>query len=127
MPCLPLNCIIFRQHENILKKYENDKEVNKDFKHVTDCIDKIEYQYPEPGRFVTNCTVCTDAPSCHDDCAYEKDEDKVHCSAMDSSGLCMHCKCHWSKHQNMKYKLGQESHKQISFRFFNFILTKLEQ
>ena len=24
-------------------------------------------------------------------------------------GHCMHCKCHWSKHTNMKYKPGKKS------------------
>ena len=100
---------MFRQHKNILQKHKNDKELNKDFKHETDCIDKIEHLYPEPGYFVTNCTQCPNAPSCHDKCIYERDEDKDKCSAMDSSGYCIKCKCHWSKHQNMTYRLGRES------------------
>ena len=65
-----------RQHENILKKFQNDKDVNKDFKHETDVIDSIDEQYPEEGYFVTNCTKCTNAPSCHDKCIYENDSDK---------------------------------------------------
>ena len=107
----------FRQEEDILQKYKNDKNVNKDFKHVVDCVD-IDIVYTNPGKFVTNCTVCHGIPSCHDDCVYEKDGDKKHCSAMDNNGDCMHCKCHWSKHTNMKYKLGKESHTQTYINFY---------
>lgn len=80
--------------------------MNKDFKHETEVIDNLDFQYPEDGYFVTNCTQCTNAPSCHDKCIYEKDEDKDKCSAMNrSTGYCQYCNCHWSKHSNMKYKI----------------------
>ena len=51
---LPLRCQmpkdILRKEENILIQYQNDKELNKDFKHETEVIDNLDFQYPEDGQ-----------------------------------------------------------------------------
>ena len=97
----------------MLEGFINKKNINKDYTTEVWVPKIIKVQYTQKGVFVTNCTQCTDAPSCHDNCIYEKDEDKKHCSAMESSGNCRHCKCHWSAHTNMDHKLIMEKEKKI--------------
>lgn len=52
------------------------------------------------SKYVTNCMKCN--MTCHAICAYDNNEDKVKCSAMDSEGQCRICtnNCHWSSHHN---------------------------
>ena len=104
---------MFRIEKNLLEDFINKKNINKDYTTEVEVPKVIKVQYKQNGRFVTNCTECTDALSCHDDCVYERDEDKKHCSAMESSGNCRHCKCHWSAHRNMTHKLVMEKEKKI--------------
>lgn len=54
------------------------------------------------GRHVTNCMICF--YTCHEKCAYENNEDKVHCSAM-HKGYCRKCTghCIWYVHENTPY------------------------
>lgn len=56
----------------------------------------------EPGHHVTNCMQCYF--TCHEDCSYEDNDDKVHCIAM-RDGYCQECTghCIWSVHKNTPY------------------------
>ena len=103
----------FRNHKEILERYINQKDINKDFQTEIEVPKIVKQQYTQKGVFVTNCTKCTDAKSCHDDCRIEKDEEKHRCIAMNSDGYCKHCKCHWSDHRNMDHKNILEKEKKI--------------
>uniref|UniRef100_A0A0E9XXY7 Uncharacterized protein n=1 Tax=Anguilla anguilla TaxID=7936 RepID=A0A0E9XXY7_ANGAN len=63
------------------------------------------------GVHVTNCLKCN--YTCHDDCAYANDDDKIRCSAM-KNFYCTVCpgKCIWSVHHNMTYKIVTEMKKE---------------
>jgi len=65
-----------RTHKDLLERYLNKKEINKDYQEEVEVPKIVKQQYTQKGVFVTNCTKCTDAPSCHDDCRIEKDEEK---------------------------------------------------
>lgn len=53
-------------------------------------------------RHVTNCMICF--YTCHENCAYENNEDKMHCCAM-HKGYCRECTghCIWYVHENTPY------------------------
>ena len=91
-----------------MERYINQKDINKDFQTEIEVPKIVKQQYTQKGVFVTNCTKCTDAKSCHDDCRIEKDEEKHRCIAMNSDGYCKHCKCHWSDHRNMEIVTVEE-------------------
>lgn len=54
------------------------------------------------GHHVTNCTICF--YTCHKDCAYENNNEKMKCSAM-RKGYCRECTghCIWYVHENTPY------------------------
>jgi hypothetical protein len=66
-------------------------------------VQKAEQIRSPPGLFVTNCIICN--MTCHHDCAYKDNCDKIHCCAMDSNGHCHVCprKCIWHEHQNQPF------------------------
>ena len=103
----------YRIHKDLLEKYINKKEINKDYTAEVEVPKVVKLQYAQKGLFVTNCTKCTDAPSCHDDCGIELDDEKHKCIAMNANGYCKKCKCHWREHRNMDHKLILEKVKRI--------------
>ncbi|XP_052820940.1 uncharacterized protein LOC128246597 isoform X2 [Mya arenaria] len=74
---------------------------NKDFEYTVSSTRQVKKDLPR-GQHVTNCTHCHF--TCHDNCAYANDDDKINCSAM-SGGYCTNCpdKCFWKQHANTPY------------------------
>lgn len=91
-----------RQESTILKQHQADIANNRNFTYEVDepCTKRIEL---EPGIHVTNCLTCN--RTCHDNCAFADDRDKIRCSAM-KNGYCKICPggCVWSQHANNPYK-----------------------
>jgi len=84
--------IVALEHSsNFSKDYE--MEVN-DFN-----IEKIDLP---PGVHTTTCTFCN--RTCHDNCVYANNSDKIQCVAM-ANGNCTRClnKCFWDKHANLPF------------------------
>lgn len=77
-------------------------ECNKDFQFEVTEMKTVKK--PKVAAFNTVCDNCS--WTCHRDCIFANDGDKMGCSAMDKkSGHCEHCpnKCHWSAHKNLDY------------------------
>ncbi|XP_052214697.1 uncharacterized protein LOC127833467 [Dreissena polymorpha] len=74
---------------------------NADFTYEVVTTQQIKQDLPR-GVHVTNCTNCHF--TCHENCAYADDDQKINCCAM-SNGYCKICpdKCFWQKHTNSKY------------------------
>ncbi|EFX70696.1 hypothetical protein DAPPUDRAFT_30434, partial [Daphnia pulex] len=71
------------------------------------------------GQFLTNCNKCY--VTCHNPCAFENDDDKVDCAAMDHSMAretrsCRVCpeKCIWNMHANQPYSWEYVKQKQAT-------------
>lgn len=87
-----------------LKEHETEINRNKDFVIRVRVTKPFQIDISRSGIYLTNCQQCHF--TCHDDCIYPNDSDKIHCSAMDSNGYCNQCpgECIWSVHYNQKYK-----------------------
>ncbi|KAH3820212.1 hypothetical protein DPMN_121956 [Dreissena polymorpha] len=79
-------------------------EENKDFTY-SETVYEHDIQDLPKGIHVTNCKHCN--VTCHDNCVFADDKDKMNCSAMDPNGYCMKCEdhCIWSVHTNSPYLL----------------------
>ena len=87
-----------RQEKNILKTHAAEIAANKEFRRSV-TVPKIVKINVEQGRYVTNCVICNF--TCHNNCIYANDDDKINCSAM-MNGKCTVCKgkCDWFHHHN---------------------------
>ncbi|XP_076600411.1 uncharacterized protein LOC143328876 [Chaetodon auriga] len=87
-----------------VKKHEAEISRNEDFEFEVTIKKPVQIDISGTRVFLTNCQQCHS--TCHDNCAYAKDEDKVRCVAIGKDGKCTQCpgKCHWSVHHNQKYK-----------------------
>ena len=75
---------------------------NKHFEFVVTEMETVKR--PKESRYNTVCVNCS--WTCHENCMFANDCDKMRCSAMSRpSGHCKHCpnKCDWSSHQNLDY------------------------
>jgi hypothetical protein len=90
------------QEQHILDQHSLDIQANSNFT-KTVFIQKEQQIRSPPGRFVTNCVICN--KTCHLNCAFSDNADKIHCSAMDPNGHCHECpgKCMWHDHQNQPF------------------------
>ncbi|XP_041805012.1 uncharacterized protein LOC121614969 [Chelmon rostratus] len=87
------------------EKVKNHKaEIDRNFEFEVTVKKPVQIDISRTGRHLTNCQQCHF--TCHDDCPYSNDDDKIHCSAMGSDGYCRQCpgKCHWRVHHNQKYR-----------------------
>ncbi|XP_035234863.1 uncharacterized protein LOC118206358 [Anguilla anguilla] len=93
-----------------LHRHQSAINANKDFTYEVEIsvANKVDL---ETGVYVTNCLKCN--YTCHDDCAYANDDDKINCMVMKNS-YCTVCpgKCIWSVHHNMTYKIVTEMKKE---------------
>ena len=95
-----------RQEEIILQQREAEIASNKDFTYSVTITKQKKVDLPT-GQYVTNCLTCNF--TCHKRCAFNNNEDKYRCSAMDGKGIteasCRICpqKCFWQNHVNNPY------------------------
>jgi len=89
-----------RQIEIIIQHRGAEIEKNKNFKN-TIIIPTQERLTAPNGEYNTTCNQCH--VTCHHNCAFANDDEKVNCVAMDNNGYCDVCECHWSKHSNTPY------------------------
>lgn len=90
-----------KAHLKNFEIHKQDIENNKNFYYYVD--EAKHHKIPLPvGQHVTNCSYCN--ISCHENCAYAFDSDKIKCCAM-SDGKCTVCdgKCLWNVHSNTPY------------------------
>ena len=99
-------CLTLRENiRKTINRIENNidvMEANKNFRIRT------TYQKPckitlEPGMHTTTCLNCN--RTCHNNCSFPLDSDKLGCLAMGADGYCNVCpkKCFWDKHSNLPY------------------------
>ncbi|KAM6920514.1 uncharacterized protein PEZ65_012461 [Lycodopsis pacificus] len=93
-----------KETAGIIKEHEAEISRNKDFEFEVTVNKPVEVDISGTGRFITNCQQCHF--TCHDNCAYANDKDKIKCCAMGSDGYCKQCpgKCYWNVHFNQKYR-----------------------
>ncbi|KAK8378025.1 hypothetical protein O3P69_018749 [Scylla paramamosain] len=92
-----------RKEMAILEDHKADITRNKDFEYEVE--EEVQVQVRTPvAHYVTNCLHCN--RTCHADCAFADDKDKIRCSAMKPNGYCKICpnECFWELHRNMPYK-----------------------
>lgn len=94
---------------DILNKHKFDIKSNKDFEYEVEDIRQIKTEL-EQGYYVTNCLVCNF--TCHKNCVYPDNKDKIRCSAM-KDGCCTICSehCSWKKHENARFILEYKTEK----------------
>ena len=94
-----------KQEMQMLENHYAEIERNKNFEYEVEEEIFVKVAVPR-GHYVTNCLKCN--RTCHDDCVFADDADKIQCSAM-TDGQCDICPeaCIWSLHKNMPhmYKL----------------------
>ncbi|XP_052232961.1 uncharacterized protein LOC127845836 [Dreissena polymorpha] len=87
-----------------MKLFEDNKSIiadNNDFTYVVQTTHQEKRDLPR-GIHVTNCINCHF--TCHDNCAYANDDEKINCCAM-NDGYCTICpdRCFWQQHANTPY------------------------
>lgn len=94
--------VIMREELPFIIEYEAEKNANKDYIKTID-VPKTRRVEFDDGHFVTNCAKCSQ--TCHNDCKYAKDSDKMRCNAMGADGNCTVCKnrCYWNVHFHKNY------------------------
>ena len=105
-----------RNEENLLKKFEDDIESNKDYTYEIKKLKVKKIPIPD-NRNTTTCLKCSF--TCHTNCNVKNDIDKARCSAMDqrvSPAVCTQCpkRCVWKLHHNICYILEQHMVTEIS-------------
>lgn len=100
---------VMRQEENILRQHETEIEQNKYFTFPVEVTKATKKDLSGTGQHTTTCRRCTF--TCHKDCVYSNDGDKIKCCAMDRSGSCTVCPnhCFWSEHSNLPYVFEYET------------------
>ena len=96
-----------REEERVLKQHERDVADNKNFVYTLKEPEVVKIELPK-GKHTTTCLKCN--RTCHEDCMYANNDQKMDCSAMTydrftKDARCGSCddKCIWSKHVNLPY------------------------
>lgn len=94
---------------DIMKKHKSEIKDNKDFEYEVEETKQIKTEL-EQGHYVTNCLVCNF--TCHKNCVYSDNNDKIRCSAM-KDGFCTICSkhCSWNSHENARFILEYKTEK----------------
>ena len=90
------------QDERAVKDHEAEILASKDFTYDVNVKKQRTVDLQGKGIFTTNCFKCS--YTCHENCIYPNDEDKIKCCAMEN-GFCTVCpkKCEWNEHKNTPY------------------------
>ena len=91
------------QEQHILDQHKADIEANKNFKYTVETPKVRQIDISGQGIHVTNCLKCNF--TCHENCAFADDQDKIRCIAM-RNGSCTVCtgKCRWDLHKNNPFR-----------------------
>ena len=91
------------QDERAVKDHEAEILASKDFTYKVKVQKQRKIDLQGKGIYTTNCFKCS--YTCHDNCRYPNDKDKINCCAM-KNGFCTVCpeKCKWDQHKNMPYR-----------------------
>lgn len=91
------------QEEHILGQHKADVEANRNFTYTVETPKVRQIDISGQGIHVTNCLKCNF--TCHENCAYANNKDKIHCVAM-RNGSCTVCtgKCRWDLHKNLPFR-----------------------
>ena len=91
------------QDERAVKDHEAEILASKDFTYKVKVQKQRKIDLQGKGIYTTNCFKCS--YTCHDNCVYPNDEDKINCCAM-KNGFCTVCpeKCKWDQHKNTPYR-----------------------
>ncbi|WAQ94894.1 hypothetical protein MAR_007365 [Mya arenaria] len=103
-PMLDAGLLKVNQLKAEIKLFGDHKSLiadNKDFEYTVTSTRQVKTDLPR-GQHVTNCTHCHF--TCHDNCAFANDDQKINCCAM-SGGYCTICpdRCFWKEHANTPY------------------------
>lgn len=120
--------------KNDVTTFTAHKEVilsHGDFSYTIEEIKQIKTPL-SPGLHVTNCMHCFF--TCHENCAYKDDDEKINCSSMQKDGHCKFCTghCMWYFHKNTPYIYKYEtvqvtkSYKEMKASYENKTGKKLE-
>ena len=92
----------FHQEERIVKEHEAEILKSEDFKYEVKVQKQRIIDLKGKGIYTTNCLQCNF--TCHSNCPFANDEDKIRCCAM-KNGYCTVCpkKCKWDQHKNTPY------------------------
>eukprot|EP00929_Paragymnodinium_shiwhaense_P006821 TRINITY_DN110784_c0_g1_i1.p1 TRINITY_DN110784_c0_g1~~TRINITY_DN110784_c0_g1_i1.p1 ORF type:complete len:717 (+),score=132.48 TRINITY_DN110784_c0_g1_i1:251-2401(+) len=87
----------------MLERLDDDLVGSQDFTYTVS-VDKFKKHPVKAGVNTTTCTTCD--WTCHHNCIYRNDDQKMRCCSM-KGGYCTACprKCHWASHQNLPYIL----------------------
>ena len=95
------------QEQTVVEEHKSQVEANKNFTYTVTEEQSKQVDIKGQGIFVTNCLQCN--YTCHANCAYALDADKIKCIAM-KNGSCKVCtrKCRWDLHKNNTFKYVTE-------------------
>lgn len=91
------------QEQHVLEQHQADVEANRNFTYTVEEPMVRQIDISGQGIHVTNCLKCNF--TCHENCAYADDKDKIMCIAM-MNGSCTVCtgKCRWDLHKNNPFR-----------------------
>lgn len=97
-----------RHEEKVVEQFRDDLNHNKNFTYK-EWVPKVVHVDLPTGIHTTTCIKCNH--TCHENCAFADEDQKMYCVAMRSKGNskanahCVVCegKCIWSKHKNYPY------------------------
>jgi len=84
-----------RQEIQVMKKHEAKIKANKSFTYTVQQDKVVQEDISGQGIHTTNCLTCNF--TCHSNCVYAQNVDKVYCVSMSKTGDCKVCprNCHW--------------------------------
>ena len=91
------------QEQHILSQHKADVQANRNFTYTVEEPLIKQVDISGQGIHVTNCLRCNF--TCHENCAFADDRDKIRCIAM-KNGSCTVCtgKCRWDVHKNNPFR-----------------------
>ena len=106
-PKLDAGLTLMESYKKQIKTIEMNKDIinqAKNFKIKCTQPDIQKVNLPL-GTHTTTCLTCN--RTCHDNCIFADNNEKMKCCAMDRNGYCHECpkKCYWDMHKNTPYKL----------------------
>ena len=88
---------VLKQEERCMEENEAKIAANENFTYTVKTPKVVKYDLSGVGIHVTNCLNCN--YTCHDNCIYANNDEKIKCSAM-KDGSCTVCpkRCRWNRH-----------------------------